>query len=94
VLERYDELKDRLRAPMLERALQYLSDVGEVPDQLVLVVSDRPEGTPYRESDTCYAGQVLATLLRERYDIQKKTSIKRLSGVPAMIDPVMRDLEG
>lgn len=91
ILGRYDELRDRLTAPMIERSVRYLRDVDEFPDQLVLVVTDRPEGTPYRENDTCSAGEVVARCLRERYGIAK-TFIKRLQGVPASVDAVMGEV--
>jgi hypothetical protein len=93
VLDHYEDLQDRIAAPMLDRAMEYLRDIGELPDQLVLIVTDQPESRPRRTSDTAFAGEVIARRLGERFDVPKRPSIKRLSCVPALIDPVMDQFE-
>lgn len=91
--DQYQELQGRITAPMLDRAMEYLRDVGELPDQLVLIVTDQPESRPRRDGDTAFAGEVIARRLGERFHVPKRPSIKRLGCVPALIDPVMDQFE-
>jgi hypothetical protein len=84
----YATLRDRLEAPIIGRALDYLRQVDAFPDEVVLTASDQPVGSQNRDGDTCEIGAVLKTYLEERHCI-RKVWLKRIQGNPADLDTVM-----
>lgn len=92
VLAKYQEQPDVLRVPALDATIRYLRDVGQPPHQVILVVTDQPDGASGREQDTCALGTVVDKYLREQYDFQKPPRTWRLRCPGSSLDDVSREM--
>lgn len=85
LLQRYDEVRGELAAPITGRGLEsVLDEIGSV-DRVVLIVTDQPEGTPefHRERDTLHLGELLRLMLSDRF----RTRIRHLVCEPMRFNP-------
>lgn len=90
--ERFAAYKDRIRLPMIEKALGFIAPGNKAAVQIVLFATDQPEATParFRDSDTIEYAQLIRELLFDRYQgdgLQKKhILIRTTSHNPADYD--------
>ncbi|GEM_PF-1465138 len=88
LLGRYDEVRHRLAAPILEPGLRHaLRSAGRV-DLVVLFASDQPETTPakYRDNDTIFLAELIRRRLAEHEELAPhvgRVVVERISGNPA-----------
>ena len=92
ILDRYEERKPDLSVPEMSQILKYLRDLDKLPDQLVVVVTDQPNDSETYQNDTVSIGEVAGRLMREQFDLQKKSSVPRLRSNPFSLDGLMNEI--
>lgn len=93
LLKRYEDIRAALQVPPLDEAIAYLRDVGEPAHQVVLVVTDQPEGSPGFEQDTFTFGPLIERYVGEHYRLERKVRIRRLRCGDTSIDEVGREVD-
>lgn len=94
LLKRFEDVRATLHAPMLDNAITYLRDIGEIPHQVVLVVTDQQPGSRGFEHDTCTFAPLLDRYVRYRHGLEKKCSVRRLRCHNLAIDEIGREADG
>ncbi len=68
---RFDKAKAHLLFPIIKPCLDKLKSEGQIPERIILVVTDQPEEVgDFHYGDTVSSGQVLSKLLTAKYKIQ------------------------
>jgi len=92
ILDRYEERKPNLSVPEMSQTLSYLREIDKLPDQLVVVVTDQPKDSETHQNDTVEIGEVAGKLMREKFNLEKKSSIPRLRSNPFNLDDLMNEI--
>ena len=68
---RFDKAKEHLLFPIIKPCLDKLKSEGQIPERIILVVTDQPEEVgDFHFGDTVSSGQLLSKLLATKYKIQ------------------------
>lgn len=92
----YVSLKDRLSAPMLSPALEYLASQAGTTGARVLLVATSQEDSRFRDGDTLTCAAVLGRLLHERHGavVREAPLVRVVTSQPNLYDRLLAEYTG
>lgn len=92
VQREYDALRDRVFAPMLSAALDYLRSAAQSVEVRVLLLTTDQTDPRFRDGDTVICGNVLKRFLTDRYpSLVSKVLIHTTNHPPHLYDRMLED---